>query len=203
MRRACGVTLYVLLLCTVVLGSSACLVVHLAPLYGDGSIEWDDRLLGTWVSAEDRVSLVVARGEWKSYAITWRDGFGEQRLTGHLTRLGQDRFMDVMPEAGTDHGPFLVVVHASFWIELSGETLTVAALDYDWLSARAQRSLLPPHAFDERRNLIINTPTSLLRRWLQRNIARPQLFAPPIAFVRDTEEHASASLASCAESLRR
>jgi hypothetical protein len=187
MRRACEATLSALLLAVTAIGAPGCLVVHLSPLYDDRSIEWDDKLLGTWESQEDRVTLVVTRSEWKSYGITWRDAFGEQRFAGHLTRLGQDRFVDVAPEPGVDRGPLLVVAHGSCWIELAGDTLTVAALDFDWLSARSQRAILPGHTFDERGNLLLTASTGQLRNWLQRNIARPQLFAPPMTFVRSTE----------------
>lgn len=184
MRRACGTTLPALLLGAAILASSGCLVVHLQPLYDDKSIEWDDELIGTWESEEDRVTLVVARSAWKSYLVTWRDGFGEQRLTGHLTRLGRDSFMDVTPETGVDRGPLLLVVHGSCRVERSGDTLTVAVLDFGWLSAPAQRSVRPSHVFDERDNLLITSSTAQLRRWLLRNIERPQLFAPPMTFVR-------------------
>jgi len=184
MRWTYGKVLSTLLLGLAALASPGCLVVHLAPLYDDRSIEWDDQLLGTWENEEDRVTLVVTKGEWRSYSIAWRDTFGEQRVTGHLTRIGQDRFMDLTPAVGVDHGPLLVVAHGSCWIELAGDTLTVAALDYDWLSSRPQRPLLPAHAFDERENLIITSSTAQLRRWLQRNVARQQLFSPPMTFVR-------------------
>ena len=89
-----------------------CLVVSLNPLYQDESIGWDASLLGSWQDVDDKSSIEIERGEWKSYRIKYVHPIETGTLTGYLTAIGDDRFLDVMPARGEDRGSFLVPVHA-------------------------------------------------------------------------------------------
>ena len=56
-------------------------------------------------------------------------------LTGYLTSVGDDRFLDVMPARGEDRGSFLLPVHAVLRIALDGDRLELTPL-YDWMNDR-------------------------------------------------------------------
>lgn len=178
--------LLVLLFVTSLATMPGCLVVSLSPIYDEGSIDFDDSLLGVWENEDDRVTLEVSKREWKSYGIVWRDGFGAQEFTGHLTRIGKDRLMDVTPAAGVDRGALVISAHGFCRIAIDGDALSVEPLDYDFLSAPAQRFLLPTaqSAMDERQNLVLTGSTTNLRSWIQRQSARPKIFGPAASFNR-------------------
>ena len=63
---------------------------------------------------------------------------------------------------------------------------SLESLDYDYLSAPAQRSMLPTSqsAMDERQNLVLTGSTSTLRSWIQRQSNVPNVFAPAAVFIR-------------------
>ena len=56
-------------------------------------------LLGAWQDVDDKSSMEIERGEWKSYRIKYVHPIESGVLTGHLTCIGDDRFLDVMPAA--------------------------------------------------------------------------------------------------------
>ena len=84
-----------------------CLVLSLNPLYEDETIGWDPALLGGWQDVDDKSSMEIERGEWKSYRIKYVHPIETGTLTGYLTAIGDDRFLDVMPARGEDRGSFL------------------------------------------------------------------------------------------------
>ena len=49
-----------------------CLVLSVHPAYDGDTMTWEPGLLGTWQDADDRSSMEIERGEWKSYKIRWR-----------------------------------------------------------------------------------------------------------------------------------
>ena len=57
------------LLALVAPGAAGCLVLSLNPAYDDESLAWDGRLVGNWEDADDRASLAIERGEWRSYKV--------------------------------------------------------------------------------------------------------------------------------------
>lgn len=181
-RRLLVVLFFVLSLATL----PGCLVVSLSPIYDEGTIDFDEALLGVWDNEDDRVTLEVTKREWKSYGIVWRDGFGAQEFTGHLTRIGKNRIVDVTPANGVDRGALVIPAHGFCRIALDGDTLSVEPLDYDFLSAPAQRFLLPTaqSAMDERQNLVLTASTMNLRNWMQRQASRPRVFGPAATFNR-------------------
>jgi len=168
------------------LAAPGCIVVTLAPLYDGQTIEFEEGLLGTWVNAEDGQTLVVARGQWRSYAIAWTDGQGTQALTAHLTRVGGERFVDAMPAVGEDRGPLLVGGHVVARLRRAANALTLEMLDDGWMRGAARRGALPRRhwALDERETLLLTMSTADLRAWLARHVADDGLFAPPLSFER-------------------
>ena len=78
------------------------------PGYDEATIGWDPKLVGAWVDADDGVTLQIERGEWKSYRIHYIHPIETGDLTGYLTAIGNERYLDVMPARGEDRGSFLL-----------------------------------------------------------------------------------------------
>ena len=98
---------------------------------------------GTWTDADDKASLQIERGEWKSYRIHYVHPIETGDLTGYLTAIGNERYLDVMPSRGEDRGSFLIPVHAVLHLRLDGDRLELTPLSYDWFSEqlRAGRAI--------------------------------------------------------------
>ena len=77
----------------------------LNPGYDESTLGWDPRLLGAWNDADDKASLQIERGEWKSYRIHYVHPIETGDLTGYLTAIGDERYLDVMPSAARIAAP--------------------------------------------------------------------------------------------------
>ena len=97
---------HVLFALVVTAASSGCLVLSVNPGYDDTTIAWDPHLIGHWVDADDNATLQIDRGEWKSYRIHYVHPIETGDLTGYLTAIGNERYLDVMPARGEDRGSF-------------------------------------------------------------------------------------------------
>jgi hypothetical protein len=151
-----------------------CLVLNLNPAYDDESLAWEPGLVGRWQNTEDNVSVEITRGEWKSYKIHYVHPIETGDLTGYLTFVGDDRYLDVMPARGEDRGSFVIPVHAVLRIRLQDDRLEVAALSYDWffdhLKARKPIAGLGV-SLDQKENALIVSPTARVRAWLRSQTA--------------------------------
>lgn len=152
------------------LSSSACLVVSIHPFFDEASIEMDAGLVGTWVDADGGATVVIEPGEWNSYRIAFTDRTGTQRLTGHATRIGERRFVDVLPAHGYERSELLVPLHAAFLVEAAGDALTVRELNYEWFqrAKKAGRLAAVGGVFDAKQNVLLTGPTSAIRGFLGR-----------------------------------
>ena len=180
MRRAALVLAAVL--------SSGCLVVSLQPAYDDKTVAFDEALLGKWSDAEDQLQATIERGEWRSYRITYVDHSTTKTFQGNLTKIGPAQYLDLTESRGEDPGPFLIPVHGLYRLEINGNTLTAAPLDYGWFTRAMQQKALAHLnvSFDDRRNAVIAAPTADLRRWLAKPPAGAEVFAAPMTFERVT-----------------
>jgi hypothetical protein len=168
------------------LGSSACLVVSLQPMYDDSSVVFEEALIGRWENPDDQISATVERGDWKSYKISYTDRSSTRTLNGNLTNVEGVLFLDLTEMRGADPGPYLIPVHGVFRVSLDGDTLAAAPLDYGWFTrAVAQKTGGRLNlALDDRRNVVMTSPTEELRRWFTRP---PQpVFGPAMTFTRKT-----------------
>jgi hypothetical protein len=165
----------------------ACLVIGLNPAYDGETIAWDPALLGHWDDPEDKSSLDIERGEWRSYRIKYAHPSESGNLTGYLTSIGDARFLDIMPARGADHGSFLIPVHALLRIDLNGDRLTLTPLSYDWLSKQVRsRSALSglDIVFDQKQNAVIVSSTTDLRAWLRKQSKEEVVFGAGAVFAR-------------------
>jgi len=55
-------------------------------------------------------------------------------LTGYLTMIGRERYLDATPARAEDRGSFLIPVHALLRVRVDGDRPELTALSYDWSS---------------------------------------------------------------------
>ena len=81
----------------VVVLAPGCLVVSLNPVYDDTTLAWEPALVGQWIDADDKATLDIGRGEWRSYRVHYEHPIETGDLTGYLTIVGNDKYLDLMP----------------------------------------------------------------------------------------------------------
>ena len=168
-----------------------CLVLSLNPVYDDESLVWEPGLVGTWQNSEDNASVEVQQGEWRSYRIRYVYPVETGELTGYLTSIGKERYLDVMSVRGQDPGSFLIPVHAIFRVRLEGDRLELAALSYDWFVERLHAARPVPGLSvvqDQKENALIVSPTRRLRTWLRGQGATAPVFGAPATFTRESKK---------------
>lgn len=186
-RRRAPAALWRAAVLAAAVGSNACLVLSLQPVYDDASVVFDESLLGKWENLDDQTQLTVERGEWRSYRIVFTERGTSRTLNGNLTRLGDApgaRYVDVTEKRGADPGPYLLPVHGIFRITSEGDELRAAPMDLNWFTraAAGKRRGIPALAIDDRRNVVIASPTAEVRAWLAR--APAAAFGTPMTFTR-------------------
>lgn len=167
--------------------SSACLVVSLQPVYEPDTIAFDPALLGTWIAGDDDMSLSFERAEWHSYHLTVQERDNRTRLSARLTRVGAQLYLDVSTLDGADVAPLLLPVHGLYRLDLEGDALSLADLNYEQLERQARGGATGlPMAIDARKNVVITASTADLRQWLVSHAADDGLFAAPTILRRQT-----------------
>jgi len=182
-RRICAALLPVILAAF----SSGCLVLSVNPGYDESTLGWEPRLVGTWIDADDKASLQIERGEWKSYRIHYVHPIETGDVTGYLTAIGNERYLDVMPSRGEDRGSFLIPVHAVLHVRLDDARLELTPLSYEWFSEqlRAGRAISGLNvAFDQKDNAVLVTPPERFREWLRVQSVDGPAFGASAIFVR-------------------
>jgi len=182
----------VVLLVSALAVAPGCLVLSVNPLYDAESLGWESGLLGAWQAADDRSSMQVDRGEWRSYKIRYVHPIENGDLTGYLTGVGDDRFLDLMPARGEDRGSFVVPVHAILRVRLDGDRLELTPLSFDWffdrLRASPRGTPVPglAVALDQKENALIVSPSTALRDWLRRQPHAGRMVGAPAVFTRES-----------------
>lgn len=151
------------------------------------TIGWDPNLVGRWEDADDKATVQIERGEWKSYRIHYVHPIETGDLTGYLTIVGDERYLDVMPARGEDRGAFLIPVHALLRVRLTGDQLELTPLSYDWFYDRLRSGRGGPGlgvALDQKENALIVSPVDRLRAWLRLQAPEGPVFGAAATFVR-------------------
>jgi hypothetical protein len=162
-------------------------VLSVNPAYDDDTIAWDPNLIGQWYDADDRSSIAIERGEWRSYRIRYEHPSEGGDLTGYLTIVENERFLDVMPARGQDRGSFLIPVHALLRVRLKDDTLELSPLSYDWFADRLRTGKAVAGlaaAFDQKDNALVTSPAGRLRDWLRVQPADGAMFGAAATFTR-------------------
>ena len=172
--------------------TQACLVVSLHPVYDPETIGFDAALVGAWVGDEDTSTVTFDRGEWHSYHITIVDGSKTTKLSARLTRVGDLQLLDVSPLDGIDIPDLQIPVHAIYRITVDGDTVSVAALNYDHFYEMAKAGKTDAGlVLDARKNAVLTAPTAELRQWLQAHAAEEGVFDAPTTLKRKVETAAA------------
>ena len=176
-----------LALVLVLASAPGCLVLSLHPAYDDETIAWEPALVGSWLASDDKVTMDVGRGEWKSYRIRFVHPSETATVTAYLTVVGDSHYLDVMPARGEDRGSFLVPAHAVLRLHLEDDRLEVTPLSYDWLydRIRARQPVAGLNVVqDQKENALIVSPTARLRAWLRGLPSTGPMFGAPAVFTR-------------------
>jgi hypothetical protein len=177
----------IFVLLAILAGAPGCLVLALNPGYDDATIAWEPALVGHWIDADDKASLDIERGEWRSYRVRYEHPIETGELTGYLTIIGNDRYLDLMPVRGQDRGSFMIPVHAFLRLRLDGDRLELAPLSYDWFFDRL-RAGKPIEGLavvlDQKENALITSPVGALRTWLRLQPADGPMFGAAATFTR-------------------
>jgi hypothetical protein len=178
----------VALVAAALLLSSGCLVLSLEPAYDDESLAWDPDLIGAWRDVDDNASMKIEAAEWRSYRIHYEHPSEKGDVTGFLTVIGDEHFLDLMPARGEDRGSFLLPAHAVLRVELTGDELALTPLSYDWFADRLRAARPPGGAlsavFDQKQNVLIVSPTARLRAWIRTQPKDGLMWGAPAAFTR-------------------
>jgi hypothetical protein len=165
--------------------SAGCLVGSLHPVYDDDTIVFDEALAGTWVNTESEVTVVVERGEWRSYHVAFTDRFGTTKFTGHLARLGTARFLNIRPEDGLERPAFLVATNGVLQLDIEPTRVRVREPEYGTVLRRLNDGTLRlDAATDLKQNVIITANTAALRGWLLKALEDEEVWADWKTFTR-------------------
>ncbi|CAN5712333.1 hypothetical protein BH24ACI5_BH24ACI5_14720 [soil metagenome] len=187
MKRIEDRRLRVIVLAAVLLGAPGCLVLTVNPSHDRDDLVWEPGLVGTWIDGDDNASMTIEASEWQSYKIDYAHPIEKGQLTGYLTTIGKERYLDVMPARGQDHGAFLLPVHATLRLKLEGDRLELTALSYDWFFDRLKKKAAIPGltaVLDEKENALIVSPTAALRAWIAKQPAGARTFGASAVFTR-------------------
>jgi hypothetical protein len=164
--------------CAVALSSSGCMVVSLHPANDDATILYDDGLIGRWKSDDEETTVQVAAGEWRSYRVTLATPRYTTTLSAHLTRIGGEDLLDLMPATGVDLTTLSIAVHVVVRLKRDGDVLSVSAMDYESARRAIPKPFGLPAVMDERQNVVITAGTAELRRELARDAPGTSIFGP-------------------------
>ena len=180
---------HLLLALVVSAASSGCLVLSVNPGFDEETIAWDPNLVGYWVDADDNATLQIERGEWKSYRIHYIHPIETGDLTGYLTAIGNERYLDVMPARGEDRGSFLLPLHAILHLRLDGDRLELTPLAYEWFNEHLRAGRPVPElsaTLDQKENALLVSPVGRLRDWLRIQSVDGPAFGASATFARKT-----------------
>ena len=88
-------------------------------------------------------------------------------FTGHLTRVGDGRLLDLAPVHSADPASLLIPAHFAVRLQLLGDALTATAFDYDWFLRETEQGRLTKlrSVLDSRKNVVLTAETATLRAW--------------------------------------
>jgi hypothetical protein len=167
------------------LTSAGCLVSSLQPVYEDGTIVFDESLLGRWENRESEVSVELTRGGWRAYHVAYTDRFGTTRFTGHVTRIGPARFLNLRPEDGLERPAFVVATNGFVQIDATPAGVRVREPDYATVFERAKAGAAGTGtAMDLKNNVLLTGSSARVRSWIEASLKDETLWAEWKTFTR-------------------
>ncbi|MCK4372969.1 MAG: hypothetical protein KAW61_07470 [candidate division Zixibacteria bacterium] len=132
----------------VALLAQGCLIVSIHPLYTENDVVFDEALLGTWGSdPSEGESWVFEQAEGKAYRMTVNEkGKEPGHFEAHLVKLGEYLFLDLYPEEPDGINEFfishVIPAHSIWRATITADSLSLASLDYDWLTREIEAGQL-------------------------------------------------------------
>ena len=161
-------------------------MVH--PPYTDADLTFDPELVGTWVDTTDTAegwSIQVITHEDGAYVLVMTDEYGQSgRFIGHQFRLGQNVFMDIVPEPL--HSPldayedYFLPLRTLLLMKRDGPRLEVHSLNIDSLRQylethpSAVTYTVVNHVGEE--DILLTALTNRLRLFLADYVRRPGIW---------------------------
>jgi len=158
-------------------------MVH-AP-YTDADLMFDPELVGTWVDTVEGLSVQVIAHEDGAYVLVMTDADGQSnRFVGHQFRLGQNVFMDIVPEPL--HSPleiyenYFLPLRTLLLMKRDGPRLDVRILNIDSLRQylethpSAVTYTVVNHVGEE--DILLTALTNRLRLFLADYVRRPGIW---------------------------
>lgn len=127
-----------LLAAFLMLSLCGCIITSLHPLYDNDDLIFEPALLGSWEEVGDDFHATFEKREENSYLIDHLENKEHSRFTGHLVKIGDELFLDVVPDGESIElhdvlTGFVIPVHSFYRITPSDKTLQLAGLDFGWL----------------------------------------------------------------------
>ncbi len=158
-------------------------MVH-AP-YTDADLTFDPELVGTWVDSADAKIIQVISHEDRAYVLVMTDEDGQTgRFIGHQFRLGQNVFLDIVPEPlrspleGYEY--HFLPLHTLLLMKRDGPRLELRSLHIDSLRQylethpSAVTYTVVNHVGDE--DILLTALTNPLRLFLADYVRRPGIW---------------------------
>jgi hypothetical protein len=142
--------------------TSGC-IPSLYPLYTDNDVIFNPALVGIWTSKDQTKSWNFQKSSDNSYKLIYTENQDSDVLQAHLVKLGGHLFLDTYPdELRGDHTGFykghFVPAHQFFKVELNGDTLKLAYLNFDYLS---KQKVQLKHETIGKKNVLTAQPADL------------------------------------------
>ncbi len=171
-----------------VLLASAC-VPSLYPLYTDGDLVTDARLVGAWGSEDTHDDELWTFGpSGNAYRLAIFDDDACTPYEAHLVTLGDFLFLDLTPvKPKFDDGMYaglLLRMHTFFLITIADDRLELRALDMDKLKGSIQDGVISARLVELDGDSILAEPTAELQKLVIQLAETPGQFGDPEILVR-------------------
>jgi hypothetical protein len=126
--------------CTVLASATGCWVQSVYPFYEESDVLVDNNLVGDWIGEGELKNCllkITLQREGKTYTIATSDAGSKQdsrgqcdsgALEGKLIQIGQQRFVDVVPDEDKSWAPLDLILK----IESDKQRLVLTPLDAEW-----------------------------------------------------------------------
>jgi len=126
------------------------LVLSLQPSFTDADLEFDPKLIGTWLADDSSLQMTFTESEKRTYKLVVTEfEAGDQKsgeFEAHLVRLGSDWFLDFFPNGQLPSSEFLQMhlfrAHSIARLELHQDSIHLAFLSGTWLKKQIKQQVV-------------------------------------------------------------
>ena len=160
-------------------------VISVEAIVPEANAEFDARLLGTWQGVSDTSDrATVSRRSGSRYAVEYTDGDETGKFEARLGRLGSRMVLDVWPtpsdsDVAEPYRGLLIPGHTLMVVEIAPDSLVTRLIEADSLRAVLRRGQLRLDTLRHSRQLVLTSPTNVLRSGLGTYIGRPGALDKP------------------------